>query len=332
MKRQLISLALTLIATLWLPALAQDSVYQVDDGYTPGERFARYKAEHPELQWPALQFREGQTVEFERPYKSLGSRDLHIDTFFPSAENHNGQAIIFIHGGGWRAGNKSNFYPLANKLAQLGYTVFTPEYRLSIEAQYPAGMQDITDAILWVKSNSEALMIHPQKVAIGGGSSGGQMAALAGYTAHTSLYKSDSHKSDSHSDTSVNAVIDLDGVLDFTTPLALKFENKRKATSAAAMWLGADYEANPARWKEASAATHVNKAAPPTLVISSGQIRFTAGHEAVGQALNQYGIHYEFVALPPTIHTFWLFEPYLSQTTDTIHTFLQRVATQGVPQ
>ena len=327
MNLKRVSQFLLLCSMLSTTALAKETTFQVDDGYTPGERFARYKPKHPELKWPVLQYREGQAAEFERPYKSLGKRDLHIDTFFPSAENHNGQAIVLIHGGGWRAGNKSHFYPLANKLVQLGYTVFTPEYRLSIEAQYPAGMLDIVDAVLWVKANSETLMINPDRVAIGGGSSGGQMAALAGFTAHLPLFNP--HQD---ADPRVNAVIDLDGVLDFTTPLALQFEDKRKTTSAAALWLGGDYQSMPARWKEASAATHVHKNAPPTLVISSGQVRFTAGHEAVGKALNQYGIDYEFVMLPPTIHTFWLFEPYLSQTTEAIHTFLQRIATQGVPQ
>ena len=52
-------------------------------------------------------------------------------------------------------------------------------------------------------------------------------------------------------DTSVNALVDLDGVLDFTTPLALQFENARGSQSAAALWLGGSWEQAPGLWREA---------------------------------------------------------------------------------
>ena len=322
MKRYLVGLSF-LLAQSCAMAIGEGDI-TVDDSYSPGQRWAKNKARHPELAWPVLQFNAGQRVEFERPYKSLANRDLHLDVFYPAAEQHNGQAVLFVHGGGWRSGNKSHFYPLANLMAQRGYTVITTEYRLSVHAQYPAGLIDVNDALDWVKVNSERLQIDPNKIAISGGSSGGHMAALLGHANPSGVFNSATAK-----DTRVNAVIDLDGVLDFTTPLALSFENRKKADSAAALWLGGAFETIPQVWQQASPAKHAGTNSPPTLIISSGQLRFTAGRENLQSILDQHGILNQYIELDKTLHTFWLFEPYLSQTAQWIDTFLQAVDKEG---
>ncbi|MDC8829444.1 alpha/beta hydrolase [Alteromonas gilva] len=316
---------LALLASGLLSLSGRAAEIVVDDSYSPGERFARNHKKHPEIRWPALSFEAGQQIAFERPYKQVaGGRDLHLDIFHATQAHKNNQAIVLVHGGGWRSGNKSHFYPLANLLAQRGYTVVAVEYRLSTQAPYPAGLIDINDAISWLKANSERLQIDPDRIAIGGGSSGGHMAALAGFAGDFAGYHSSQAP---HS--GVNAIIDLDGVLDFTTPLALKFENKKQAKSAAALWLGGTYEQIPAIWREASPASYVGEHSPPTLIISSGQLRFTAGRQAVQATLDQHNIPHQYIELDETLHTFWLFEPYLSQTAQWIDTFLQRVRKQG---
>src|SRR6185503_14507827 len=84
----------------------------------------------------------------------LDRRKLLIDAFYPrdkknKKKNTNKKdrtAILIIHGGGWRSGDRSQHYPLAQRLAALGYVCFTPEYRLSTEAFYPAAVYDIKSA------------------------------------------------------------------------------------------------------------------------------------------------------------------------------------------
>jgi acetyl esterase/lipase len=77
-------------------------------------------------------------------YCTVGSRKLVIDAFYPKKQSSNKRiAIIIVHGGGWRTGNRTLHYPLAQRLAELGYVCFTPEYRLSTEALYPAGVYDV---------------------------------------------------------------------------------------------------------------------------------------------------------------------------------------------
>jgi pectinesterase len=289
----------------------------VDDSYTVSQRYYAYREQYPQIRWPTLVFQSGQQVLFDRLYKKLGDRELHIDVFLPRAARATHRAILLVHGGGWRSGNKSNFYAMANLLAQRGYAVFLPEFRLSPEAAYPAGLVDINDAIVWVKGQAKTFDIDPGQVAIGGESTGGHMAALVAYTADRDLFKA--RPTD---DTRVSALVDLDGVLDLTAPLALKYENAAGNASPAALWLGGSMEQAAEKWREASAVHYAGKKSPPTLVIASGEPRFTAGRDEVAQTLHRQGIRCQYAAFAGTPHAFWLFDPYVGQVVDRIDAFL----------
>jgi pectinesterase len=125
------------------------------------------------------------------------------------------------------------------------------------------------------------------------------------------------------------ALIDLDGVLDFTTGQALSFENAAGDASPAARWLGGSYEHAPARWREASAAAHVGPTSPPTLIVSSGIARFTEGRDAVIAALQRNGIAHRFHAFAKAPHDFWLFDPWLPQVASEIDGFLSSLPTSS---
>ena len=308
--------SLACVPALAIPARAADLI-PVDDSYTISQRYERYKDQYTGIAWPTTEFQNGQTVLFDRRYKTIGERELHIDVFLPLAERRTGKGIVLVHGGGWRSGGKSHFYALANRLAQRGYAVFLPEFRLSPEAPYPAGLIDVNDAIVWVKSQAADFGFDRDKLALGGASSGGQMASLLAYTADTPLYKT--RPTD---DTRVSALIDIDGVLDFTTPLAVQFENAAGDKSAAGLWLGGALEKIPDRWREASAAQHAGPQSPPTLVISSGIPRFTAGRDIVETKLKAQGIRYRYTSFENAPHDVWLFDPWFSRIVDQIDGFL----------
>ena len=100
-----------------------------------------------------------------------------IDAFTPKQSSAKRVAVIMIHGGGWRSGNRMQHWPLAESLAHLGYVCFTPEYRLSTEALFPAAVYDIKAAIRWVKGNASKYNIDTTRIAIAGFSAGGELAA-----------------------------------------------------------------------------------------------------------------------------------------------------------
>src|SRR5947209_6242015 len=85
---------------------------------------------------------------------TAGSRKLLIDVFYPAAKaKEKRPAIMIIFGGGWRSGNRTQHYPLAQRLADKGYVCFTPDYRLSTEALFPAAVYDLKSALRWIHAN-----------------------------------------------------------------------------------------------------------------------------------------------------------------------------------
>ena len=282
----------------------------VDDSYTIARRFEQYRGHYDGLAWPAIAPRPGQSMLFDRAYKTLPMRDLAMDIFCPPPASNRGQAIVLVHGGAWMSGSKAHFYALADRLAGRGYTVFLPEYRLSPEAPYPAAAIDIADALAFVRAHGGDYGVTPGHVALGGASSGGQLAALVAY--NPAFYGQNAP----------NALIDLDGVLDFTTPLALHYENAAGPQSPAARWLGGSYEQAAPRWAEASAAAHVGPSSPPTLIISSGNTRFTAGADSVLATLARHHTRAKLFTYAKAPHDFWLFDPFLAQVVDQIDSFL----------
>ncbi|WP_420137998.1 alpha/beta hydrolase [Sphingomonas sp.] len=305
-------------ALLLCPTAIGAATHPVDDSYTVARRFESYRQQYPGIAWPNVAPRTGQTIAFDLVYKSLGERDLHIDVFSPPPHRQRHQGLLLVHGGAWRSGSKAHFYALANLLAQRGYTVFLPEYRLAPEAPYPAGMEDIGDALAWAQDHAAIYRLSSDRIALGGASSGGQMAALL-------AYRGTMASPDRRVASRPNALIDLDGVLDATDPLALRYENAKGPESPLAQWLGGAFEQVPATWREASAAHHVGPGAPPTLIVSSGMPRFTAGRDHVLTTLRDHGIRAAFYSYDKAPHDFWLFQPFLDRLVDRIDNFLRAV-------
>jgi len=215
-------------------------------------------------------------------------------------------AILLVHGGGWTSGERSLWQPIAYALANRGYVAITVSYRLSPQARYPAARDDLIAALEFMQTSAAELGINTRALFIAGGSAGGQLAALVGLQ------------------WPVQGIINVDGLSDFTTPLALKFENDpARDVTAASAWLGGRYEAIPELWRDASPINAVNKHAPPMLFITSGEPRFSAGVEAMQEKLTALGVvnrRHEFKEAP---HSFWLFEPWASATVALIDQFLQ---------
>ncbi|HSK12249.1 MAG TPA: alpha/beta hydrolase [Phnomibacter sp.] len=253
---------------------------------------------------------------------SLGPRKLLLDIYRPTYPGPH-PAILMIHGGGWSSGDKRMQRPLAIELAKRGYVAVCVEYRLSPEAQYPAAIHDIRQAIRFVRQHHQAYDADPAKIALSGCSAGGHLAALTGLSAHSGKYSIAGE--DTTVSTLVQAVIDIDGVLDFTHPAESGKDTDPTKISVGARWLGFTYAANPARWVEASPLTYADGKSPPMLFINSSIPRFHAGRDEVVQILKQHGIYAEIHTLAGSPHAFWLFHPWFDPTVDLMAGFLKKV-------
>lgn len=269
-----------------------------DSSFTVNSEFQKNIKKYPFIK-PVIAVNPSSINEISQiAYDNSIGRPLYFDAFINNSAAKL-PAVIIIHGGGWKSGTKEMQTPMAEKLAVNGYQVFTIEYRLSDEAKYPAGIDDILNAIKFIKNNSEKFKVNENQIAILGMSSGAQMASLIG-----TKYPA-----------TVNAVINIDGVLAFHHPDST--EGK-----VAALWLGGTYEEIPEIWTEASALSHISKKSPPFLFINSQFKRFSAGRDDLITKLNEYKIYSKVEKIENSPHTFWLFEPWFSPTINYITNFL----------
>jgi len=95
-------------------------------------------------------------------------------------------AVIFIHGGGWSAGDKSVYEGRARRYALAGFHVIAINYRLAKfedkSTQWPAQLNDVRLALKWVRDRAGALRVDPGRICVAGDSAGGHLSLMLGLT------------------------------------------------------------------------------------------------------------------------------------------------------
>jgi acetyl esterase len=129
---------------------------------------------------PRLSLPDGVAMR-EEVYKTVDGVTLSMQIYQPV--NHQAgdrrAAIVFFFGGGWRNGSTGQFAPHAAFLASRGMVAMTADYRVHSRHQVKVSqcVADARSAIRWVRSNAGRLGIDPDRIAAGGGSAGGHLAA-----------------------------------------------------------------------------------------------------------------------------------------------------------
>lgn len=141
----------------------------------PLSLFAQKKAKAPTVANPAFE-----KVE----YKQVEGDNLHL--FITLPEDHKSvdkrPAVVFFFGGGWNGGTPNQFAPHALHLAKKGFVVACAEYRTkaSHKTSPYACVKDGKSAVRWLRANAATYGIDPDRLAAGGGSAGGHVAATTG--------------------------------------------------------------------------------------------------------------------------------------------------------
>lgn len=289
--------------------------YPIDTSYTVKSVYNKVKKEYPEVSF--VQPKKYKTVHQKKEivYAKIKNRKLHLDAYY-NTNNTSNPAIVIIHGGGWRSGNKSQMETFAIEMASKGYSCFNIEFRLSLEAPYPAAIFDVKKAIQFIKKNARKYNVDSTKFAVLGCSSGGQMAALIGTTNGNPNFEDNNNNVKFSS--KVNAIVDIDGTLAFKHP-------ESKESTAASLWLGGSYEERPMIWEEAAPLNHTDSNTPPILFINSSINRFHAGRDDMIAILNKNGIYNEVKTIKNSPHSFWFLNPWFDDTVLFTTQFLDRL-------
>lgn len=119
-------------------------------------------------------------------YKRVGDIELKLDIFLPvdHRDSDRRAAVIFFFGGGWNGGSPSQFYPHCRHLAERGMVAISASYRVkNRHGTSPREcVLDARSAIRWVRAHADGLGVDATRIAAGGGSAGGHIAAAAAIT------------------------------------------------------------------------------------------------------------------------------------------------------
>ena len=113
-------------------------------------------------------------------YGMAGGKPLLLDAYVPPTPARPGgrAAVVMIHGGGWRTGDKATWADEANRIAERGWVAFSINYRLDEPSMFPAEVDDVQTAVRWVRSHAREYGVDPARVGALGESAGGHLAAM----------------------------------------------------------------------------------------------------------------------------------------------------------
>ena len=171
-------------------------------------------------------------------------------------------AVVFVHGGGWRSGDKGGgqWRSLPLRFAAQGYVCISLNYRLTDEAPFPACVEDVKCAVRWLRANAEKYNVDPKRIGAYGNSAGAHLVSMLGLVGPDIGLEGDGPYQDQAS--LVQSVCCSATPTDFTNWGGARDNSFLKRGLLA----GSD-ETFAERAKKASPITHVRADAPPFLVV-----------------------------------------------------------------
>ena len=205
------------------------------------------------------------------PYAGL-SPSQKLDIYLPDEGDRPFPTILNIHGGGFAIGDKRDIHlmPFLRALER-GYAVVSVNYRLSAEAIFPAGLQDIKAAIRWLRANSDLYPVDGSRIAACGGSSGGNYAAMVCLTGNVTEFD-DRRLGNIDYPCHVQAAVDWFGPTDFLkmdeqlAESGLGVPDHGEAHSPESRFLGARLAEIPEKVRRANPLTYAHPDIPPILI------------------------------------------------------------------
>jgi acetyl esterase/lipase len=239
-------------------------------------------------------------------YGKGGGHSLLLDVVRPNPEPTNAMpAVIFIHGGAWRVGNK-NRAPV-RFLAERGYFVASINYRLSSEAPFPAAVEDCKCAVRWLRANAGKYNVSPGSIGVWGASAGGHLAEFLGTTGDDPRYEGTGGWTNASS--RVNAVVSFFGPSDFMGGIG-KFRNEdgSRGNYEVVKFLGGLPADKPDVYRDASPMTHVSKMSAPMLLVHGDQDPIVPLEQStrIASALREAGVDVKFIVVTNGVHGFLL--------------------------
>ncbi len=233
-------------------------------------------------------------------YARVGDQVLKLDLYLPKVNNP--PLLIYVHGGAWRAGSKTDVPIL--KLLNHGFAIASVDYRLSTEAAFPAQVHDIKAAIRFLRAKAELYHLNAASVGIVGSSAGGHLAALVGVTnGHPALEGTVGQPLSQSS--SVQCIVSLYGASNLQTILSQSTDiGLQMRVPALELLLGGQPDQKPELARLASPVAQLDSKDPPLLLIhgDADPQMPAAQSQEFEQAYKALSLPVEYLVMPESKH------------------------------
>jgi len=124
------------------------------------------------------------TVDRDITYCVVEGVKLKMDVYYPAINNGLFPVTMYVHGGGWRTGNKAVGTGQADipGLQNAGFLVVSVNYRLAPEYKFPAMIEDVKCAVRSLRAHASQYNLDPERIGVWGTSAGGHLVAMLGTT------------------------------------------------------------------------------------------------------------------------------------------------------
>lgn len=239
----------------------------------------------------------GNILEYKNiEYKKVDTISLQLDIYKQKDLKTPAPVLIFIHGGAWRSGKRSDYLPYLIDYANKGYITATVSYRLMKAAPFPAAVQDVNCSVRWIMEHGPEYGMDVTKIALIGGSAGAHLAMMVGYGGDDPAFTNECAVDNPSLD--IKAIVDLYGPTDLTTSYA---QNSYQVKD----FLGVSFEENPGIYKAASPRSYITPNAPPTLIFQGtiDDLVPVSQSDSLAVWLSREGVPHEYHRLKGWPHT-----------------------------
>ncbi len=205
-------------------------------------------------------------LEKELVYGQGGGEELKLDLARPPSHRKGRfPAVVCIHGGGWRLGQRQQLSRLTELLASRGFVAVTISYRLAPKHRFPAQIEDCKAATRWLRAQADKYRLNADRIGAVGFSAGGHLACLLG-TANGEAGLESNGGNDKYP-SRIQAVVSFFGPTDLTA----RNWSKEVEGFFLVPFLGGSFEEKGDLYRKCSPIQYVSKDAPPFLFFHGDQ-------------------------------------------------------------
>lgn len=218
-----------------------------------------------------------------------------MDLYLPAGPETARPGVMLVHGGGWTRGSRLHFAETAARLSRAGYVVANVEYRLIPDGVYPAAVQDVGCALMFLQDRAGELGLDADRLAVMGYSAGGHLVSLVALAGDHAAHLPDCAVSEGRTFQAPAAVVSGAGVHDLTGEAV-------RIHPSIGGFMGGTFAEKRDAYERASPIFHLSTDAPPFLFIAGNLDPLLPQQKRMHEGFAELGVDTELLVVTGAAH------------------------------